>query len=195
MLNYKKRIGYILFSIALLSTSFLSASEVKVLNRNLDDLIADFNAQANKAKLLFIIGPTCSVCRKGLKEMKEEVLAKLPENSDLSVFVVNVPALDAEQKDIADTYSLFDDPRAVHYWDEMGTIRFQRTLELKSYAWDVWMIYQPGEKWEKKDPPKPYRWWHQLKGIDPVNRLDAKALSDTLLAVLANSTEKKTGAN
>jgi len=195
MLNFIKTIGYTLFLVVLLSPSLLNAQDVKVLNRNLDDLITDFNVQVDNAKLLFIVGPTCPVCRQGLEDMKDEVIAKLPENSELSIFVIHVPAFDAEQKDITDTYSLFDDPRAIHYWDEMGTsgIRFQRTLDLQTYAWDVWMIYQPGEKWIEKDPPQPYRWWHQLKGIDQTNRLDAKAFSESLLTVLENTLNEQSG--
>lgn len=115
------------------------SKQVIDLDRKLESLKSDFNAHQDNVRLVFIVGPTCDVCRKGLKNMKEVVMDNISPDSNLSVFVIHVPALDAAQGDIESTYSLFDDPRAVHYWDGFGTsgIRFQRTLDLPIYAWDV----------------------------------------------------------
>ena len=159
------------------------------LDRTLSALISDFNSQAEKTRLVFIVGPTCPVCRKGLTEMKEDVLSHLPSNADLSIFVIHVPALGAKAEDIQGTLTLFNDPRARHYWDEMGTsgIRFQRTLSLTAYAWDVWMIYPANVRWEIKDPPAPIRWWHQLKGVSPEHRLDIAEFSEVLNGLLSGT--------
>jgi hypothetical protein len=171
------------------------ASSVGRLDRNLSSLISDFNHAADSVRLVFVVGPTCPVCRRGLTEMKEDVLPRVPDNSNLSIFVVHVPALEATAEDVESTFSLFNDRRAHQYWDEMGTsgIRFQRSLGLPTYAWDVWMIYPPGVRWEDKDPPTPARWWHQLKGVSPEHRLNAGELSNTLNAMLLDSADSNTG--
>ena len=171
------------------------SSSVGRLDRDLSALISDFNHEADSVRLVFIVGPTCPVCRKGLAKMKEDVLSRVPESTDLSIFVIHLPALEAKAEDVESTFSLFDDRRAHHYWDEMGTsgIRFQRSLGLPTFAWDVWMIYSPGARWEDKDPPTPARWWHQLKGVSPEHRLEAGEFSNTLNAMLRDSTNTKTG--
>lgn len=172
-----------------------AASGVGRLDRNLSSLISDFNHAVDRVRLVFIVGPTCPVCRKGLTEMKEDVLNRVPDNTKLSIFVIHVPALEATADDVESTFSLFNDRRAHQYWDEMGTsgIRFQRSLELPTYAWDVWMIYPPGARWEDKDPPAPARWWHQLKGVSPEHKLDAGEFSSTLNAMLLDSTDSTAG--
>jgi hypothetical protein len=164
-------------------------ADVIRLDRGLSALIADFNAEADKIRLVFIVGPTCPVCRKGLFKMKEDVLSQLPGNSELSIFVVHVPALEAKAEDVPGTFSLFNDQRAQQYWDEMGTsgIRFQRALALPTYAWDVWMIYPANIQWEAKDPPTPDRWWHQLKRVSPEHRLDTVEFLEVLNSLLLDS--------
>ena len=171
------------------------ASSVGRLDRNLSSLIYDFNHAAGSVRLVFVVGPTCPVCRQGLTEMKEDVLSRVPANTKLSIFVIHIPALEATAEDVESTFSLFNDRRAHQYWDELGTsgIRFQRSLGLPTYAWDVWMIYSPGARWEDKDPPTPARWWHRLKGVSPEHRLDAGEFSNTLNAMLLDSTDSKAG--
>lgn len=186
---------FLFFYNAALATEQLTG--VVTLDRHLGQLIEDFNRKTDQVRLVFIVGPTCPVCKRGLKEMSELVLPVLPPESELSIFIVHVPALEANRGDIAATFDLFDDSRATHYWDDMGTsgIRFQRTLGLPSYAWDVWMIYAPGEKWDVKDPPQPQRWWHQLKGVSPEHRLDSSAFLKSLNSTLldARSTVRDKG--
>jgi len=44
---------------------------------------------------------------------------------------------------------------------------FGETLDLHDIAWDVYLIYKPGIKWEAQQPPRPTFWMHQLQGVDP----------------------------
>ena len=41
---------------------------------------------------------------------------------------------------------------------------FAKPLKLKSTAWDVYLVYAPGIKWEGNQPPEPSLWMHQLNG-------------------------------
>lgn len=41
---------------------------------------------------------------------------------------------------------------------------FSRALGLTSIAWDVYLLYGPGRKWEAEVPPTPDFWMHQLPG-------------------------------
>ena len=36
----------------------------------------------------------------------------------------------------------------------------------RQVAWDVYLVYKPGVKWEGPRPPRPTFWMHQLEGVD-----------------------------
>jgi hypothetical protein len=56
-----------------------------VLDGSLSALEADFNAQAGKVRLLFIIGPTCGPCLRGLDDMND-ALGDIVRNDSRSMF-------------------------------------------------------------------------------------------------------------
>ena len=61
--------------------------------------------------------------------------------------------------------------RVQHWWDgawEMSRL-FQRSLGLREPAWDVYLLYRPGIRWEGEAPPAPSFWMHQASdaGADP----------------------------
>lgn len=87
--------------------------------------------------------------------------------------IVYVPTLGADESDIPRAMRLFDSP-AKHYWEDTGVIGkyFQQRLGLDVYAWDIWMIYPPGPRWDETLPPQPAFWMHQLGGIEDHPRLD-----------------------
>jgi len=61
------------------------------------------------------------------------------------------------------------DTRIVQGWNEnrnLGRL-FGETLDLHAVAWDVYLVYKPGIKWEGKQPPRPTFWMHQLNHADP----------------------------
>ena len=77
-----------------------------------------------------------------------------------------------------------------HYWEESGIVGrlFERTLGIDGiYAWDVWLVYRPGVKWEDRYPPKPDFAMHQL-GAKKVNevmpRLDSKVFTSVVTSYL-----------
>jgi len=61
------------------------------------------------------------------------------------------------------------DIRISQGWDggqNLGKL-FGQTLDLHQIAWDVYLVYIPGIKWEGTQPPRPTFWMHQLEGADP----------------------------
>jgi len=61
------------------------------------------------------------------------------------------------------------DTRICQGWNGGKSVRdlFGKTLDLHDIAWDIYLIYKPGIKWEAEQPPRPTFWMHQLEGVDP----------------------------
>jgi hypothetical protein len=61
------------------------------------------------------------------------------------------------------------DARITQGWNENRSVGklFGKTLALHDTAWDVYLLYKPGIKWEAQQPPRPTFWMHQLEGADP----------------------------
>lgn len=81
---------------------------------------------------------------------------------------------------------------ATHYWEETGIIgkRFETALQIDGhYAWDVWMVYRPGTRWEGEVPPKPDFAMQQLrrKSLGGMERLDM----DTFVTVVKTYLDEK----
>jgi len=161
-----------------------------ILKKDLARLKTDFNAADEKIRLVFISGPSCGICLRGLDDLNRSIVASLQNDSRVHTFVVHVPTLGAEEKHVKASIPLMVGPRVSHYWDEVGNsgLQFQEALDIPMYAWDVWMIYEPGQTWEKgHPPPEPVFWHHQLPGLPKERRLDAEAfavaVSDRLTGV------------
>ena len=97
-----------------------------------------------------------------------------------------MPTLNAEEKHVQDATELLLGESVSHFWDPNGQsgYRFQATLGIDVYAWDVWMIYPTGIGWEKKIPPSPELWQHQLRDVDDKNRLNVSLFDEKLLELL-----------
>jgi hypothetical protein len=82
----------------------------------------------------------------------------------LRAYVVWVPKLGAQEKDVADATRFFPDGRGRHYWDEGGRLMqaFSKRLALGGDAWDIYAVYGPSARWDEIEPPSPDYWMHQL---------------------------------
>ncbi len=156
------------------STSYFTLTE------DLAQLKTEFNAANEKIRLVFISGPSCGICLRGLDDLNRSIVASLQSDPRVHTFVVHVPTLGAEEKHVVASIPLMAGPRVSHYWDEVGNSGrlFQEALNIPMYAWDVWMIYEPGQTWEQdRSPPEPVFWHHQLPGLPKEQRLDAEAFA------------------
>jgi hypothetical protein len=140
-----------------------AAAEYVTLDPSLKRLQNDFNADADKVRLLYIVGGTCPVCLRGMDDLGKALSAQ-QNNPHLQTFVVYVPALGAKAKDIQPTVSLLPGKYVSRYWDPNGASGrlFDETLHTGGFAWDVWMIYGTGQRWDATEPPAPDFWMDQL---------------------------------
>lgn len=145
------------------------------LDTNLTQLRQAFNAASDKYRLLFISGPSCGICLRGMDDLNKALVASLQNDSRIHTFVVHVPTLGAEEHHAAASIALMPGPRVSHYWDPEGTtgIEFQQALDIDIYAWDVWLVYEPGVRWEET-APSPVFWQHQLPPLPKATKLDAE---------------------
>jgi hypothetical protein len=113
------------------------------------------------------------------------VLAHEP-NADLAAYVVWVPELGAQPKDVAGGATLVSDSRAHHYWDaqELMGRAYERILPTPGTAWDVYLLFGRGVRWSESAPPKPTYWMHQLGGVTSGPRLDPDVLRDHVRQLL-----------
>jgi hypothetical protein len=159
-----------------------------VVEENLARIKSDFNAMQDKIRLVFIVGPSCGICLRGMDDLNESIVKSIQNDPRIHTLVVHVPTLGAEEKHVIDSIPLLAGPRVTHYWDPNGHtgLEFQETLDIKMYAWDVWFVYEPGARWEAgESPPYPDYWEHQLPSLPRDKRLDAERFAADVNARLA----------
>ena len=165
-----------------------------LLDEAASQLRADFNGAKGSVRVLFVVDPICPGCLRGLDDVNRDLLAQT-DDPRLQTYVVHVPVLGAEAKDIAPAARLLENSRIHHYWNPSGEFGRQLTeaVDLKHgdepvYAWDVWLIYGPEAAWDEALPPKPRRLMHQLRalaGSSVFPRLDSDAFAREVRQLLA----------
>lgn len=130
---------------------------------SLDGLRAEFNAASETVRVVTLLSPTCMVCRYGAGVVR--TVLEVTSSSALTGWVVWVPMMDADtideaRKEAAD----FVDARITHLWDGKRVVgdTFADALGLTGTAWDVYLLYRAGVRWESVVPPAPAFWMHQL---------------------------------
>ena len=134
------------------------------------------------------------MCRQGASVIQNAVLEAI-EDPSLRAYVVWVPVLPADLSAAAqEACSLVPDRRASHFWDSGGALArtFSRVLGLPlgSPAWDVYLAYPPGMRWEEEPPEPPY-WQHQLGGLVVAPQLDGEKLAAHVRLILASRQEEQ----
>ena len=133
----------------------------------IDALRAQFNATpAEAVRVVALLSPTCIVCQYGAGVVR--TLFQVTPNMALTGLVVWVPMMDADTVDEArkEAARFFDD-RVTHLWDGQRMVgdAFADTLGLTGTAWDVYLLYPAGVRWESALPPAPEFWMHQLPSV------------------------------
>jgi hypothetical protein len=150
-------------------TSLSSAEEsapsgLIVMSDDLQELKDDFNAHAGRVRLVFLNGPTCGICLRGMADLNDAFIAASQRDDRLVTFVVHVPTMGAKEHHASDSMPLLDGPRVHHYWEESGIIgqHYTDVMDVVMYVWDFWAIYGPDAVWEGTLPPVPDYYEHQL---------------------------------
>jgi len=135
---------------------------------NAEDVRKEFNASSQKVRVVALLSPTCPDCQSGHRVVGR-VLKKFP-SPNLKATLVWEPMRDGDNATSATQQAeTVQDIRISQGWDggqNLGKV-FGQTLDLHQIAWDVYLVYKPGIKWEGPQPPRPTFWMHQLEGVDP----------------------------
>ncbi len=135
---------------------------------NAEDVRKEFNASSQKVRVVALLSPTCADCQSG-RGVVGRVLKKFP-SPKLKAILVWEPMRDGDNATSATQQAeTVQDIRISQGWDggqNLGKV-FGQTLDLHQIAWDVYLVYKPGIKWEGPQPPRPTFWMHQLEGVDP----------------------------
>lgn len=150
-----------------------AAAAYTVLNDAGSELREAFNRGQGTVRLLFVVDPICPGCLRNLDDINKALLSKT-DDPRLQTFVVHVPVLGAEEKDVIPAAELVQNPHAQQYWNASGAFGWKLTeaADLEDgdgepvYAWDVWAIYGPEATWGDTLPPKPQRLMHNLWALD-----------------------------
>ena len=100
--------------------------------------------------------------------MSDAISKQVGHNPLLGTYLVWVPMLMARESHVQNALAAIGNPRIAHYWDEHSTLvhGYREPLDLGQLAWDIYMIYRPGTRWEADLPPLPQFWMHQLPGVE-----------------------------
>jgi hypothetical protein len=151
-----------------------------VLDRSLSQLRADFNANVGKVRMLYIVGPTCGICLRGMSDLQETLYSKKGDDSRMVTFVIHVPTLGAREGNVAPASQLITNRYTTHYWEETGITGklMQQVMGVDKYVWDFWTIYGPTVVWsDERLMPAPSFWQHQLGGLPTEKKLDANVFA------------------
>ena len=151
----------------------------EVIDQGLEKLRSDFNAHQGQVRLVFISGPTCGICLRGMADLNDEFLAASQTDGRLETFVIYVPTLGAKEEHVPDVLPLLAGPRIHHYWEDSGIIGrlYQRVMDTGFYMWDFWTVYGPDVVWDGELPPEPDYWIHQLGPLPRELMLDAEVFA------------------
>lgn len=153
-----------------------------------EQLRTQFNRDAGKTRLVLILAPSCGLCYEGARLVERHVLNKLAKE-DLGVYVIWTPISkhDNRQRAVDATFHVTD-PRARHFWD--GSAEVQRSFSTPlglgdTPAWDVFLVYGPGKRWEGGAAPAPDTYMHRLgKALPRERTLNALHLADEVEKIL-----------
>src|SRR5215208_323610 len=133
------------------------------------ELKEEFNRSSDRVRVVAILSPTCGPCQRGRGVVGE--LFKKYDSDKLRGLVVWLPMKPADSAQAAWTESekLQDQRILVRGWDGKRSIAnlFSKPLKLRKTAWDVYLVYAPGVRWEGSEPPAPNFWMHQLQDANP----------------------------
>ena len=133
-----------------------------------DAVRTQFNHSSDKVRIVALLSPSCSACRSG-HAVIGQILKKFP-SPKLQAILIWEPMKEADSAAAASKQaSAIDDTRLVQGWNGNKAVGelFAKTLDLHEIAWDVYLIYKPGVKWDAGQPPRPTFWMHQLESADP----------------------------
>jgi len=142
--------------------------EIPSLETSLSALRDEFNRRGDQARIVVLLSSTGGPCTLGARAVRESVLESYPDaDLWLAMIWVDMQAADSSRS-VALAAQAFADARVQHFHDpsKRAGRAFAVSLLPTGVAWDVYLFYPPGARWEDY-PPRPLAWSHQLGRIDP----------------------------
>jgi copper chaperone CopZ len=160
---------------------------------SVNELKQGFNRLSDKVRVVALLSPTCDACRRGRGVVGQLFNNQASENLAGLVVWLPMKPKDSRQAAYLESENLTDERISVRGWDierQIGDL-FAKSLRLSSTAWDVYLVYASGIKWEGNQPPKPSYWMHQLQGqrADRMLCLNPAALSAQVERFLAQGSK------
>src|SRR5262249_10315915 len=147
-----------------------------------------FNGASDSVRVVSLLSPTCGLCQAGHGVLKS--VFSSTDAKDLRGFIAWLPMKPADDAaSAAAQAAAFRHPRLTESWDGQraaGSL-LARMLKLKGTAWDVYLLYPRGVRWEGDAPPAPSFWMHQLQAEDGADQklcLDPARLRRETVALL-----------
>ncbi len=162
--------------------------DLRTLDTGTSILLDDFNANADRWRVVLLVSPVCSECVLGARAVEREVMARHPAGK-IHASVVWIPMIKGDNEDTARKSSgILARENASHFYDakqaagwayhrgpfEGMARRVKAALPADHWIteawaqhredtpqWDLYMLYAPGVKWEDAagaPPPKPTAW-------------------------------------
>jgi hypothetical protein len=131
------------------------------------------------------------MCRWGFSNMVK-TLKDVPDDR-VRAYIVWLPIFGGDFKGASQERSKsFIDPRVNYFLDPESLTGelWKPILNLNDdIAWDVYLLYEPGARWDKA-PPQPDFWMHQLSGVTQAPRLNQTAFEAKLKEMLPIAKEQ-----
>lgn len=128
----------------------------------------EFNASSDKVRIVALLSPTCPGCQSG-HAVVGQILKRFSSPEVQAILVWEPMRRDDSPVAATQQAESVRDTRIWQGWNgnkNVGDL-FGKSLELHATAWDVYLIYKRGIKWEAPEPPRPTFWMHQLQGVNP----------------------------
>lgn len=161
--------------------------DMAVLDEDLSSLSEAFNRQSDRWRILALVSPTCSECVLGAEAVEKEITKRYGPDR-IAALVVWIPMIPTDSEKAArESASIFPAGRAVQFYDARQNVGWgyarntfagftsrarkslpeghplsesfdEHTRQVRP-QWDLYMLYAPGVRWEKKQsPPMPTHW-------------------------------------
>ncbi|HKH46252.1 MAG TPA: hypothetical protein VKM72_16450 [Thermoanaerobaculia bacterium] len=148
-----------------------------------------FNREADKVRLVYLISPTCPVCKQNTRLTRRYILDPIADDR-LRLFVVWGPMQHKETEADARAAAVqLTDPRVTQFWTDDNVLAnaYKEPLGLAADpepAWDSYMLFPPGVRWGDALPVPSYFMWVEKK-LPAETRFNAEKLSEQVRRLLA----------
>lgn len=158
-----------------------------------DQLTDQFNHDNRRTRVIALMSPGDPLSQRVFEDLKD-IFAGI-DDDNLRLYAVWLPILEDDSREKAlKRAGSFADKRMISIWDSEGVTsrQWQLALRIDQQAWDVYMIYDKGHRWNSA-PESPDFYMRQLSGLTDIPFWNRKAFESKLREVVAENEAEQTG--